>query len=119
MRSGVCFSSDCLGAPMATADLAQAENVRAASPDELRAAQLLWASVDSPWIHNVDTSMFARSVQGIRALNPTWIFSSHLPPATGDMTRLLDTLLEAPSADVFIGPDQAALEAMLRQFEPV
>lgn len=119
MRSGVCFSSDCLGAPMATADLAQAENVRAASPDELRAAQLLWASVDSPWIHNVDTSMFARSVQEIRALNPTWIFSSHLPPATGDMTRLLDTLLEAPSADVFTGPDQAALEAMLRQFEPV
>jgi Metallo-beta-lactamase superfamily len=119
MRSGVCFSSDCFGAPMATADLAQAENARAASPDELRAAQLLWASVDSPWIHNVDTSMFARSVQGIRAFNPTWIFSSHLPPATGDMTRLLDTLLEAPSADVFTGPDQAALEAMLQQFEPV
>ena len=77
------------------------------------------ASVDSPWIHAVETSMFARSVQGIRALNPTWILSSHLPPATGDMTRLLDTLLEAPSADVFTGPDQAALEAMLRQFEPV
>jgi hypothetical protein len=35
------------------------------------------------------------------------------------MTRLLDTLLEAPSADVFTGPDQAALEAMLREFEPV
>jgi hypothetical protein len=35
------------------------------------------------------------------------------------MTSLLDTLLEAPSADVFTGPDQAALEAMLREFEPV
>jgi len=118
-QSGVCFSSDCFGAPMATADLAESENVRAASPDELRAAQLLWASVDSPWIHNVDISTFAHSLQGIHAFDPSWIFSSHLPPATGDLTTLLDTLLEAPSADVFTGPDQAALEAMLRQFEPV
>src|SRR4029077_6384678 len=37
VRWGVCFSSACFGAPMAAADLAQAENVRAASPDELRA----------------------------------------------------------------------------------
>ena len=50
-RSGVCFSSDCFGAPMSSADLAAADNAAAAPPDELRAAQLLWASVDSPWIH--------------------------------------------------------------------
>jgi hypothetical protein len=63
--------------------------------------------------------MFAHSLQGIHAFDPSWIFSSHLPPATGDLTTLLDTLLDAPNADMFTGPDQAALEAMLRQFEPV
>ena len=118
-RSGVCLSSDCFGAPMATADLAQAENIAAAPADELRMAQLLWASVDSPWVHNVDPSKFAHSLQGLRAFNPSWIFSSHLPPASGDLTILFDTLLDAPNSDAFVGPDQAALEAMLRQFEPV
>jgi hypothetical protein len=118
-HSGVCLSSDCFGAPMATADLAQTENVAATPADELRAAQLLWASVDSPWVHNVDTTKFAQSLQALHAFNPSWIFSSHLPPATGDITTLLDTLLDAPNADLFVGPDQAALEAMLRQFEPV
>jgi hypothetical protein len=31
---------------------------------------------------------------------------------------LFATLLDAPSASPFTGPDQAALEAMLRQFQP-
>jgi hypothetical protein len=46
-RSGVVFSSDCFGAPLATAELASADTAAEASPDDLRAAQLLWASVDS------------------------------------------------------------------------
>jgi hypothetical protein len=37
------------------------------------------------------------------------------PPARA---TLFATLLDAPQATPFIGPDQAALEAMLRNFQP-
>jgi hypothetical protein len=46
------------------------------------------------------------------------VLSTHLPPVTSDTRGLFRTLLDAPQADVFIGPDQAALEAVLREFEP-
>ena len=35
-----------------------------------------------------------------------------------DEATLLDTLESAPDTDPFVGPDQAALEALLAQFEP-
>ncbi len=46
--TGTCLSSDCFGAPLPAAELATAEHAEAASPGELRSAQLLWATVDSP-----------------------------------------------------------------------
>lgn len=51
----------------------------------------------------------------VQAIAPKMILSSHLPPAAGDMTdQLVATLATAPAADRFIGPDQAALEQMLK-----
>ena len=88
------------------------------SPDELRAAQLLWATVDSPWVHTVDPAKFADSFGTLRDFSPVAVLSTHLPPVTGDSTALFATLLDAPSACPFTGPDQAALEAMLHQFQP-
>ena len=42
------------------------------------------------------------------------VCSSHLPPAPGAMLDVLvDSLALAPDADRFVGPDHAALEAML------
>lgn len=116
--SGVCLSSDCFGAPLPTATLAAAENAAEVSPEELRAAQLLWATVDSPWVHAIDPAKFAASLRPLRDFGPSAILSTHLPPVTGDSTALFATLLDAPQADPFTGPDQAALEAMLRQFQP-
>jgi hypothetical protein len=116
--TGVALSSDCFGAPLPTAELATAVDAAAAGADDLRAAQLLWATVDSPWVHQVDPARFAASFQPLRDFDPTRILSTHLPPRTGDPARMYDTLLEAPQADPFVGPDQAALEAMLREFQP-
>jgi hypothetical protein len=116
--TGACLSSDCFGAPLPAADLATAEDAADVNPDELRGAQLLWASVDSPWVHVIDPAKFAASLEPLRDFNPSAIFSTHLPPATSTSAALFATLLEAPQADPFTGPDQAALEAMLRQFEP-
>jgi len=117
--NGVCLSSDCFGAPLPAATLATAQNTADVSPEELRAAQLLWATIDSPWVHTVDPAKFAASFRPLHDFGPSAILSTHLPPVTRDRTALFATLLDAPSASPVTGPDQAALEAMLRQFQPV
>jgi len=117
--TGALFSSDCFGAPLADAGLAGAESVREVADEDLRAAQLLWAAVDSPWARTVDRSIWHRAVGGFRSLDPSAVFSTHLPPAVGVPEALWDNLLEAPEGPEFVGPDQAALEELLASFEPV
>ena len=118
-RSRACFSSDCYGAPLPSAALATAPDVREVPADQLRAAQHLWAAVDSPWVHNVDPAKYMRTVRTISDLDVATVFSTHLPPAIGLGPQLAAMLAGAPDADPFVGPDQAALEAMLASFEPV
>ena len=48
-RTGTCFTSDCFGSPMASADQAAVEDIGELSADDLLAGQRLWAVVDSPW----------------------------------------------------------------------
>ncbi|MDT4916640.1 MAG: hypothetical protein QOH89_1340 [Pseudonocardiales bacterium] len=117
--SGICFSSDCFGGPLTTSEHASSENITAVSPDEVQAGQLLWASVDSPWIHKVDQAKYEAGFEPFRAFDPSWTFSTHLPPIQGSLDGMLQTLRGAPSAMEFVGPDQAALEAMLAGFEPM
>jgi flavorubredoxin len=109
-KSGTLFSADCFGAllsevPQSAADL---------SDEELRQAQVFWATVDSPWLHKIDTAVLAKELNRIREMQPTMVLSSHLPAAPGTMTeRLLGSLAQAPAAAPFVGPDQVALEQML------
>lgn len=115
--SGALFSSDCFGAPLPSAELATSADVRAVG-DEVRDLQLLWASVDSPWVHQVDPATFGATVDPIRAMAASAVFSAHLPPAPEPDDSLYETLLLAPRAAPFVGPDQAALQALLSTFEP-
>jgi flavorubredoxin len=114
--SGALFSSDCFGAlladpPQSAADL---------SEQDLRDGQVFWATVDSPWLHKADMTALARELKTIEAMQPSIVLSSHLPAADGRMTgRLLKTLAEVPGAQPFVGPDQAALEEMLKQMTEV
>ncbi len=117
-RSRTCFSSDCYGAPMATAELAGTTDVREVPAEQLRGAQLLWAAVDSPWVHNVDTTAYMRTVRTISDIDCATVLSTHLPPAIGLAEQLEGMLAAAPTADPFVGPDQKALEAMLASFQP-
>jgi hypothetical protein len=109
-RTGALFSADTFGAllpevPESAAELSEAE---------LRDGQVLWATLDSPWLHAVDGPTFAGTLDAVRALEPTMVLSSHLPAATGELTdRMLATLASVPAAPAFVGPDQAALEQML------
>jgi hypothetical protein len=62
----------------------------------------------------VDRGVFAADLDRIRALEPSMVLSSHLPPAQGATAeRLLGALAAVPDAPAFVGPDQAALEEML------
>jgi ODP family beta lactamase len=111
-KSEAFFSSDCFGAllpavPQNAADLSDAD---------LRDGQVFWATVDSPWLHKVDRSAFGNELDGIRRMAPKMVLSSHLPAAPGHMTeRLLGSLAAAPGAQPFVGPNQAALEQMLKK----
>ncbi len=111
-KTGVLFSSDCFGAllqevPQIATDL---------SDSDLRDGQIFWATLDSPWLHKVDRTAFAGELDTISKMAPTMILSSHLPPAPGHMTkRLLASLADAPGARPFVGPNQAALEEMLKK----
>ena len=118
-RSRTCFSSDCFGAPLATVELAGAEDVGEVPAAELLAGQLLWASIDSPWVHSVDTGRYLETVRALQGLDADFILSTHLPCASGIGARLFDMLALAPGANPFVGPDQQALQAMLASFEPV
>lgn len=115
-RSGILFSSDCFGALLP----AVPHNVADLDTDELRAGQVRWATIDSAWVHDVDREVFGRALDRLRAIEPTMVCSSHLPPATGAMLDFfVDSLAMTPDSDRFAGPDQVALEAMLAEVAEV
>ena len=115
-RTGAMFSSDCFGALLP----AVPENAADLDLDELRSGQARWATIDSPWVHDVDRGAFSAKLAGVRAIEPSLVCSSHLPPAPGSMLGVLvDALAATPDAPRFEGPDQAALEVMLSGMAPV
>ena len=108
--SGGLFSSDCFGAllPSLPEDAADLDT------DTLTSGQIKWATIDSSWVHDVDRGAFNAKLDQFRAIHPKMIYSSHLPPAPGNMLDLfLRSLAKVPDAPRFEGPDQAALETML------
>jgi flavorubredoxin len=111
-KSGTVFSSDCFGALLS----AVPQNAADLSDKDLREGQVFWATIDAPWLHKVDRGAFAKELDVIRKMDPKMVLSSHLPAAPGRMTeRLLASLAAVATAQPFVGPDQAALEQMLKQ----
>ena len=109
-RSGILFSSDCFGALL----LAVPQDAADLDTDELQAGQVRWATIDSAWVHDVDRDAFGHALDRLRTIEPTMVCSRHLPPAPGAMLDLfVESLAMTPAAHRFVGPDQAALEAML------
>jgi len=110
-RSHALFSSDAFGAVVQS----PAEEAFSIPREDLRAGQLLWSSVDAPWLQSVDRSKFAATLNRIQDLDPDLVLSAHLPPARAMLPQLLETLFEAPDQPEFMGPNQAALSVMLRE----
>jgi flavorubredoxin len=110
--SGVLFPADCFGAllqdvPRNAADL---------SEGDLRQGQVFWATIDSPWMHEVDRGKLVHEFDAVAKLEPSLILSSHLPAVPGSMIdQFVASLAAVPDAGPFVGPDQVALEQMLVQ----
>ena len=108
--TGSLFSVDSFGAllPEPTEDAAQVPH------EALAGGMLAWALTDSPWAHLVDRQRFATVLNGVRALQPTRIFSSHLPAATGtSLERFLQVLESVPDAEPAVAPDNEQFAHML------
>jgi glyoxylase-like metal-dependent hydrolase (beta-lactamase superfamily II) len=100
--TGALFSVDAFGAilPEATQDVA------AVPPEALAGGMLGWATSDSPWAHLVDRAQFGQVLERVRRLEPSRIFSSHLPAASGSsMEHFLRVLESVPDAEPFVPPD--------------
>lgn len=99
--TGSFFSVDSFGGllPEATEDAAEVP------ADALAGGMLAWAMSDSPWAHLVDRPMFSQVLEGVRRLQPTRIFSSHLPAASGtSLENFLKVLESVPDAEPVVAP---------------
>ncbi|MBI4775027.1 MAG: MBL fold metallo-hydrolase [Deltaproteobacteria bacterium] len=111
VKSGALFCADCFGALLSEPAFDAAD----IGSERLKEGLTTWTKVDSPWLHSVNRKLFAGSLDVLRELSPSVILSGHLPPAHGVTAELLDYLEAVPEEEPFVGPDQPALEAMLKQ----
>lgn len=108
------FSSDCFGAVLAKAADSAAEVTAA----ELREGLALWATIDAPWLAQLDRETLAAACLPWRDLRPQRVLSSHLPPAEEIEALLYSGLQSARERAPFVGPDQQAFEQAIRLAEP-
>jgi len=110
-KSAALFSSDCFGALMSE----PSDSAAGIGTEKLRDGMVFWATIDAPWLHLVNRTLFEKNLNSIRELSPKLVLSAHLPVASEMTEELLENLGSAPEAKPFVGPDQKALEAMLKR----
>lgn len=100
--TGALFSVDAFGAILPE-PTQSADDV---PPDALAGGMLGWATSDSPWAHIVDRQQYGAVLEAVRRLEPTRIFSSHLPAANGSsLDQFLQLLETVPDAERFVPPN--------------
>lgn len=106
-KSGTFFSSDCFGAPLES----PVDRADAIAHEALRERQVLWATIDTPWIRHTSDDWLTGVQQEFRRIAPTAILSSHLPPASSSLTEsFLESLAAARNASPFPGTAPSAFE---------
>ncbi|MGH8969983.1 MAG: MBL fold metallo-hydrolase [Actinomycetes bacterium] len=108
--TGALFSVDAFGAILPEATQSAAD----VPPDALAGGMVGWATTDSPWAHILDRAKFGEVLDRVRKLQPTRIFSSHLPAADGtSMEDFLKVLETVPDAEPFMPPDAEQFAQMI------
>ena len=104
--TGALFTVDAFGALLPEATQS-ADDV---PPEALAGGMVGWALSDSPWVHVTDKVKFGAVLERVRKIQPSRIFSSHLPAASGssmdDFIKILEMVPDAedqapPSAEEF------------------
>jgi Metallo-beta-lactamase superfamily len=108
--TGALFSVDAFGALLEE----PTQDASEVSPEALAGGMLGWATFDSPWMHIVDRERFNQVIDRVRRLQPTRIFSSHLPAAGGtSLEEFLKVLQQVPDAQPFMPPDSEQFAQMI------
>ncbi len=108
--SGALFSVDSFGAVLPE----PAENAADVPEDVLTGGMQAWAAADSPWAHLLDRERYGRVLDGVRRLQPSTIFSSHLPAANGtSLERFLQVLESVPDAEPAAAPNHEEFAQMV------
>ena len=108
--TGALFSVDAFGAILP----APSQDASEIPPDALAGGMLAWAASDSPWAHLVDRERFSEVLDRVRRLQPTRIFSSHLPVASGTSTeQFLKVLESVPDSEPFVPPNAEQFAQMI------
>ncbi len=90
------------------------EKAAGISPGELRDGMIKWATIDAPWLHMIDRKKFAENNKLIQDMPVKHMLSAHLPVAYNMTDILIENLSSVPGATPFVGPDQLALQTMLK-----
>ena len=109
--TGSLFTVDAFGAllPEPTQDAADV------SPEALAGGMIGWATSDSPWVHITDPAEFGQVLDRVRQIQPRWIFSSHLPAASGTaLEEFLRVLQQVPTAERYVPPDSEQFAQMIK-----
>jgi glyoxylase-like metal-dependent hydrolase (beta-lactamase superfamily II) len=114
-RTGVVFCSDFLGAALPNHEDALVDDIAAVSASDVEAGQLLWGSVDAPWVHSVDEFKLAAALDEVRRFDASTVLSTHLPPIRVDVERHLSTIAKLVGSPPTTLPDQEAMEAAMAQ----
>jgi hypothetical protein len=109
--TGCLFTADAFGAILPEAT----QHVSEVPREALAGGMVGWAVADSPWAHVLDRDAFGDVLDRVRSLQPTRIFSSHLPVADGTSLDEFLTLLETvPDAEPFMPPDAEQFAQMIQ-----
>jgi len=112
--TGALFSVDAFGAVLPSA----VRDVGELAEEELVGGMTAWTALDSPWAHLVDRSCFAQSLDEVRKLATTSVFSSHLPAVTGRIEDLLKIVASVPDADPFVAPNADEFAQIAAALQP-
>ena len=108
--TGALFSVDSFGAILPE----MAQDAAEVPIDALCGGMQAWSAADSPWAHLIDRQRFGVVLDDLRRLQPSRIFSSHLPAANGtSLDQFLEVLAAVPDAEPAVAPDHEQFSQML------
>ena len=105
----VLFAADAFGALLAEPYEEAAEIPQAA----LREGLLAWASIDAPWLGQVDAAKLGRTLAAIERLDPAAVLVGHLPVSRGNVRRLTRIIARAYGQGLETVPDGLSIERLL------